>query len=152
MHLATYVNLLEHGSTTLARSYRVVAEGHADEPEIAAQAGRVERQCRSQAERLGPVRRRYGDHPAPAPDRLHVPGIDEPRSGGLGALRDLHELVDIASHLHIAWTIVGQAAQGNRDSELREIATDSEGELAGQLAWLTTQVKTSSAQVLLVAD
>ncbi len=152
MQLATYVNLLEHGSDALARSYHVVAEGHADEPEIVAQSGRFEQQCRSQAERLGPVRQRYGDHPAPQPDRLHVPGIEQPRSGGLGTLRDLHELFDIASHLHLAWTIVGQAAQGNRDSELGELASDSEAQLETQLAWLTTQVKTASAQTLLVAD
>ena len=151
MHLATYVNLLEHGSTTLAESYRVVAEGHGGEPEIVAQAAFHEK-CRAQAERLGPVRQRYGDHPAPPPDRLHVPGIEQPRAGGLGTLRDLHELVDIASHLHIAWTIVGQAAQGNRDDELAQLATDAEGELAAHMAWLTTQVKTASAQTLLVSD
>ena len=151
MHLATYVHLLEQGSTTLAESYAVVAEGHADEPEIVAQAGRFERQCRSQAERLGPVRDRYGDHPA-SPDRLHKPGIEQPRTGGLGMVRDLHELADIASHLKIAWTIVGQAAQGNRDPELRDLAESSEEEVSGQLAWLTTQVKTASAQALLVAD
>ena len=151
MHLATYVHLLEQGSTTLAESYAVVAEGHADEPEIVAQAGRFERECRSQAERLGPVRDRYGDHPAP-PDRLHMPGIEQPRTGGLGMVRDLHELADIASHLKIAWTIVGQAAQGNRDTELGELASDSEAQLETQLAWLTTQVKTASAQTLLVAE
>jgi hypothetical protein len=152
MHLATYVHLLEQGSTTLAESYRVVAEGHTDEPEIVAQAGRFERECRSQAERLGPVRGRYGDHPAPPPDRLHVPGIEHPRTGGLGMVRDLHELADIASHLKIAWTIVGQAAQGNRDPELGDLSESSEEEVSGQLAWLNTQIKTASAQALLVAD
>jgi hypothetical protein len=151
MHLATYVHLLEQGSTTLAESYRVVAEGHAEEPEIVAQAGRFERECRSQADRLGAVRDRYGDHPT-SPDRLHVPGIEQPRTGGLGMVRDLHELADIASHLKIAWTIVGQAAQGNRDPELRDLSESSEEEVSGQLAWLTTQVKTASAQALLVAD
>jgi hypothetical protein len=152
MHLATYVHLLEEGSTTLAHSYQVLAEGHAEEPEVVAQANRFQPQCEEHARRLGPARQRYGDHPAPPPDRLHVPGLDEPRSGGLGLLRDLHQLYDVASHLDLAWTIVEKAAEGNRDEELREVAESCGGQVAAQLAWLTTQVKTASAQTLLVAE
>ena len=152
MHLASYIHLLEQGSSTLADSYTVLAEGHSEEAEIVAQATRFCAQCRRHAERLGPARERYGDHPAPPPDRLHQPGLEEARSGGLGLLRDLHEVFDSASHLQIAWTIVGQAAQGNTDEELVSVAGDCRGEIALQVAWLTTQVKTASAQVLLVAE
>ena len=152
MHLATYVHLLEEGSTTLAHSYQVLAEGHSKESEVVAQALRFQPQCQVHAHRLGPARERYGDHPAPPPDRLHVPGLKEARSGGLGLLRDLHELYDVASHLNLAWTIVEKAAEGNRDDELRETAESCGGEVAVQLAWLTTQVKTASAQTLLVAE
>lgn len=152
MHLASYIHLLEQGSSTLADSYAVLAEGHSEEAEIVAQATRFEGQCRRHAARLGPARERYGDHPAPPPDRLHQPGLEEARSGGLGLLRDLHEVYDYASHLLIAWTIVGQAAKGNTDEELVSVAEDCRGEMALQVAWLTTQVKTASAQVLLVAE
>ena len=152
MHLASYIHLLEQGSLTLADSYTVLAEGHSEEAEIVAQATRFRAQCRNHAQRLGPARQRYGDHPAPPPDRLHQPGLEEARSGGLGLLRDLHEVYDYASHLQIAWTIVGQAAQGNTDEELVSVAGDCRAEIAVQVAWLTTQVKTASAQVLLVAE
>ena len=152
MHLATYIGLLEEGSTTLADSYTVLAEGHPEEPEVVAQATRFRAQCLEHAQRLGPARERYGDHPAPPPDRLHLAGLEEARSGGLGLLRDLHEVYDFASHLQIAWTIVGQAAQGNEDEDLIAIAGNCRGQIALQAAWLTTQVKTASAQVLLVAD
>lgn len=152
MHLASYIHLLEQGSSTLADSYAVLAEGHSEEAEIVAQATRFRTQCRRHAERLGPARQQYGDHPAPPPDRLHQPGLDRARSGGLGLLRDLHEVFDYASHLQIAWTIVGQAAQGNRDEDLVSVAEGCRDEIARQAAWLTTQVKTASAQVLLVAE
>jgi hypothetical protein len=152
LHLATYIHLLEDGSSTLADSYTVLAEGHPQEPEVVAQATRFRAQCRQHADRLGPARGRYGDHPAPPPDRLHLSGLEEARSGGLGLLRDLHEVYDYASHLQIAWTIVGQAAQGNQDEELVAVAGDCRGQIAVQTAWLTTQVKTASAQVLLVAE
>lgn len=152
MHLASYIHLLEQGSTILADAYAVLGQGHSEEPEVVAQATRFEAQCRDHAERLRPARQRYGDHPAPPPDRLHQPGLEEARSGGLGLLRDLHEVFDYASHLQIAWTIVGQAAQGNRDEELVSVADECRGQIALQVAWLTTQVKTASAQVLLVAE
>lgn len=152
MHLATYIRLLEEGSSTLADSYTVLAQGHSEEPEVVAQATRFRAQCLKHADRLGPARERYGDHPAPHPDRLHLEGLEEARSGGLGLLRDLHEVYDYASHLQIAWTIVGQAAQGNEDTEVVDIAESCRSEIALQVAWLTTQVKTASAQVLLVAD
>jgi len=152
MHLTSYIHLLEQGSSTLANSYTVLAEGHPEEAEILAQATRFRSQCRNHAERLGPARQRYGDHPAPPPDRLHQPGLEEARSGGLGLLRDLHEVYDYASHLQIAWTIVGQAAQGNTDEELVSVAEECRSQIAVQVAWLTTQVKTASAQVLLVAE
>ena len=64
MHLATYVHLLEEGSTTLGHSYHVLAEGHSEEPEVVAQANRFQAQCEEHARRLGPARQRYGDHPA----------------------------------------------------------------------------------------
>lgn len=152
MHLASYVHLLEQGSSTLADSYAVLAEGHSQEPEVVAQATRFRDQCRSHADRLGPARQRYGEHPAPPPERLHQPGLEEARSGGLGLLRDLHEVYDYASHLQIGWTIVGQAAQGNQDEALVAVAGACRDQIAGQAAWLTTQIKTASAQVLLVAD
>jgi len=151
MHLASYIRLLEQGSSTLADAYTVLEEGHPEEAEVVAQATRFRGQCRRHASRLAPARERYGDHLAPPPDRLHQPGLERARSGGLGLLRDLHEVFDYASHLQIAWTIVGQAAQGNTDEELQAVAEDSRAEIALQVAWLTTQVKTASAQVLLVA-
>ena len=64
----------------------------------------------------------------------------------------LHEVYHYTSHLDIAWTLVAKAAQGNRDTELHDVATSCGGEIAAQLAWLTTQIGAASAQALLVAD
>ena len=114
----------------------------------------LEAACRYLAFELGPQNIRvHAISPGPLKTRASSGIKDfEHLLNDAVARSPLHELVDIASHLHIAWTIVGQAAQGNRDDELAQLATDAEGELAAQMAWLTTQVKTASAQTLLVSD
>jgi hypothetical protein len=62
-----------------------------------------------------------------------------PRSGGLGLLRDLHDLYRMAIECDIAWTLVGQATQGARD------------ETAIELKWLRTRLKEAAPQALVVA-
>lgn len=116
MHLATYIGLLEAGERTLATSYRQVADGHSDEADVHYTCLQLARQCDEHVEALGPVVERYGNAPEDEPERLHAEGLSETRSGGLGLLRDLHELYMLASYVDITWTLVGQAAQGARDA------------------------------------
>lgn len=152
MHLATYVGLLETGSDTLATSYRQVAEGHALDADVHQLCLQLARQCDEHREKLTAVAERYGDHPAGEPERLHAEGLAETRSGGLGLLRDLHDLYLLASYLDMAWTMVGQAAKGARDSDLVDLVDGCAADVKGQLAWLTTRMKAASVQALLVAD
>jgi hypothetical protein len=52
----------------------------------------------------------------------------------------------------IAWTMVGQAAQGARDVELLEVVDACEGQTAAQITWLRTRMKQAAPQGLLVAS
>ena len=152
MHLATYIGLLEEGERTLAESFRQVAQGHAEEADVFHICHNLATQCDAHVEALGPVRERYGDHPQGEPERLHAQGLAETRSGGLGLVRDLHELYMLVSYLDIAWTVVGQAGQGARDRELLDVVARCEGQTSQQLAWLTTRMQAAAPQALLVAD
>jgi hypothetical protein len=51
----------------------------------------------------------------------------------------------------MAWTLVGQAAQGARDRELLAVVARCEGETAIQLKWLRTRMKEAAPQALVVA-
>jgi hypothetical protein len=51
----------------------------------------------------------------------------------------------------IAWTLLGQAAQGLRDGELLAVVRSCEGETAMQLKWLKTRMKQAAPQALVVA-
>ncbi len=57
----------------------------------------------------------------------------------------------MATQCDIAWTLVGQAAQGARDTDLLEVVQDCEGETATQLKWLKTRMKEAAPQALVVA-
>jgi hypothetical protein len=152
VHLATYLGLLENGSSTLAASYRQVAEGHSDEADVHRLCLQFADQCDRHQERLRPVVARYGSHPAGEPERLHADGLAETRTGGVGLLRDLHDLYLLATYLDLAWTLVGQAGKGARDTELGDIVDRCAGEIEGQLAWLRTRTKAAAVQALLVAE
>jgi hypothetical protein len=152
MHLPTYIGLLEQGERTLAASYRQVGEGHVAEADVFHTCTKLAAQCEKHMERLGPLVEKYGDRQVEEPARLHAEGLSETRSGGLGLLRDLHDLHMLAGYLDIAWTMVGQAAQGAADQELLDVVTACEAETKTQLDWLMTRMKQAAPQALLVAS
>lgn len=152
MHIATYIGLLEVGSKTLAASYRQVAQGHPEEADVVQACGLFACQCDEHERALSTLRERYGRVPDHEPERLHAEGLSETRSGGLGLLRDLHDLHMLADYLDIAWTLVGQAGQGARDAEVIEVVGRCEGDTRQQLRWLETRLKVAAPQALLVAE
>jgi hypothetical protein len=152
MHLRTYIGLLDTGERTLAASYRQVADGHLDETDVHYICHQLADQCDQHATALAPLVQRYGEDPDSEPERLHAEGLSSVRTGGVGLLRDLHDLYMLANYLDIAWTIVGQAGQGARDQEVIDIVADCEGDTARQVSFLKTRIKQAAPQALLVAD
>ena len=153
MHLAHYLGLLHRAELALAEAFRAVAEGHGEEPDVFHTCHTLAGQCDEHAKRLQPFADRYGEEAPDEPERLHSElfggGI---RSGGLGLLRDLQDLYLMASECDIAWTLIGQAAQGARDTDLFAAVSALEGETATQLKWLKTRMKQAAPQALLVAE
>ena len=70
----------------------------------------------------------------------------------LGLLRDLHDLYLIACECDIAWTLIGQAAQGARDRELLAVVQTCEAETAIQINWARSRMKEAAPQALVVAS
>jgi hypothetical protein len=152
MHLATYIGLLDQAERTLGESFRQVAHGHAGEVDVFHMCLQLAQQCDAHVDALRPLVERYGESKDPEPERLHADGLSETRSGGLGLLRDLHDLYMLANYLDMAWTMVGQAGKGARDEELIAIVAQCEGQVGTQLTWIRTRMKSAAPQALLVAD
>jgi hypothetical protein len=149
--LAHYLGLLHRAEANLADAFREVGAAHAEEPDVRTLCGKLADDCARHAEQLKPFAERYGEDAPAQPDRLHSELFSGTRSGGLGLLRDLHDLYLMATECDIAWTLVGQAAQGARDAELFAVVEACEGETAVQLKWLKTRMKQAAPQARVVA-
>jgi hypothetical protein len=152
MQLAHYLGLLHKAQVNLADAFREVADAHADEVDVFHLCRTLADQCDADARRLAPFADRYGEDPPAEPDRLHSELFRGSRQGGLGLLRDLHDLYLMAAECDMAWTLVGQAAKGLRDEALLTVVKDCEQHTAVQLKWLRTRMKQAAPQALIVAD
>ena len=152
MKLPVYLGLLQHAETTLAQSFRQVADGHGDEPDVYFLCRSLADQCDTHTEALQPIVQRYGRAPSDdEPERLHADGLSQTRSGGLGLLRDLQDLYLLAAFVDISWTMVKQAGQGLRDSELLDVVARCDAETAVQVQWIRTRMKQAAPQALVAS-
>lgn len=152
MHLANYLGYLHKAELNLAEGMRKVGEAHMADADIYHTTATLARQCEAHAEGLAPFVDRYGEDAPTEPDRLYHQLFDGTRDGGLGLLRDLHDLYIMASACDIAWTMVGQAAQGAKDMELLAVVESCEGQTATQIKWAKTRMKQAAPQALLVSS
>jgi hypothetical protein len=151
VHVAHYLGLLHRAQECLAAAFREVAAAHGDEPDVQHTCEMLADACDAHAERLRPFAERYGEDAPDEPERLHSELFGGTRSGGLGLLRDLHDLYLMAAECDMAWTLIGQAAQGLRDEELLAVVRACEGATATQMKWLRTRMKQAAPQALVVA-
>ncbi|HEX6023416.1 MAG TPA: hypothetical protein VFZ00_15585 [Solirubrobacter sp.] len=151
MHLAHYLGLLHKSQLKLRDAFREVGRAHADEPDVFLICEQLARDCDAHAEQVKPFADRYGEDAPAEPDRLHSELFRGTRTGGLGLLRDLHDLYLMAAECDMAWTLIGQAAQGARDTELFAVVKRCEGDTAIQMKWLRTRMKQAAPQALVVA-
>jgi len=151
MHPAKYLGMMHRSELDLANGFLVVADGHAEEPDVYHLCQTLAKQCEEHAGKLKPFMDRYGEEKPEEPERLYHELFDEVRLGSLGLLRDLQDLYVMSQFCDITWTMIGQAAQGARDRELLEVVETCEGQTAAQIKWLKTRMKQAAPQVLLVA-
>ncbi|GGS57065.1 hypothetical protein GCM10010156_14700 [Planobispora rosea] len=151
MHLAHYLGLLHRSQNELAGAFCEVGRAHADEPDIHHVCERLAAQCTEHVRLLDPFVRRYSEEAVDEPERLHSALFSGTRSGPIGLLRDLHDLYLMAAECDMAWTLIGQAAQGARDTGLLEVVGRCEGETATQMEWLSSRMKQAAPQALVVA-
>ena len=152
MHLAHYVGLLHRAQVELARAFREIGAGDPDEADVFHITATLAKQCDQHAQRLEPFAQRYGEDSPDEPERLHSELFRGTRTGPIGLLRDLHDLYLMAAECDMAWTLVGQGAQGARDQELLQVAQRCEPETAMQMRWLRTRMKEAAPQALVVAE
>jgi hypothetical protein len=152
MNLNIYLGMLHKAESTLAESFRQVADGHAAEPDVHFLCHTLAQQCEEHSRLLQPIVERYGEtDPDGEPERLHADALSTTRQGPVGLLRDLQDLYVIASLVDVTWSLVRQAGSALRDRELLDVVSRCDGETSVQLRWLQTRMKQAAPQALIAA-
>src|SRR5215210_3225180 len=115
MHLTHYI-ALAHGSLDgLAEAWSKIAGGHPDEADVELLARRFASAADDHGRRLQLF---VGMEPsdAPPPEDFEVWTFRGPRSGGLGLLRDLHEMSLVVTECDLICMLLSVGAQGVRNA------------------------------------
>ena len=148
--IAIYIGLAHKSDTHLAEAFTNVAQHHMAEPDIYATCMLMAQWSRSHVEKLAPFAARYQEERSKEPDRLRDALFQGPRSGGIGLLRDLHDLWLATSEVHLSYECLSQAAKALRDKELLNACLSFEKDADRQLAWLRTRIDQAAPQALVV--
>ena len=138
------------GATRSARSAAAHARRTRRRDHLRAARAAV-RPARRPAGAVRPALRRGG---ADEPDGSALRAVPAARAtGGIGLLRDLHDLYLMAAECDIAWTLVGQAAQGaaRRASCSRSCSGCEERDRDAARVAARTRMKEAAPQALVVA-
>ncbi|HZR46092.1 MAG TPA: molybdopterin dinucleotide binding domain-containing protein, partial [Candidatus Manganitrophaceae bacterium] len=150
IHVGNYLGLLHRSEEELAKALAKVAEHHIDEPDIHAECKLFASWCYRHVEALAPLVRRYSEKKSAEPENLQKALFHGPRTGGIGLLRDLHDLWLLAQEVQLCWTVLLQAGRALHDKELKSACKESGQETERQIVWLTTRIKQAAAQSLAV--
>ena len=152
MQLPAYLGLQRHAESTLAESFRVLADSHAAEADIRDLCGSHAKVCDGHGAALDELIRTYGQRREHEPERMRDQGLRRGRGGPVGLLRDLQDVYLLASFADITWAMIRQAAEALPDQKMIEAVSACEQETSAQLRWLRTRMQVSAPQALLAVD
>ena len=147
-HIADYIGMLHASEQELADAFLTVAKEHKEEPDIFSNCNLLSDWSARHVEGLKPFIERYSEKKALEPRLLRHGLFHGPRPGGYGLVRDLQDLLLLASENHSTWVILLQAARGLRDEDFKTLCMTSDQEARRQVSWLETRIKQSAAQPL----
>ncbi len=150
MHIAAYLGLLQTSEQQLADAYRVVGERHSAEADIRDMCTQVAGWSEAHVQALRALIDRYETQPSDEPKQLAGALFQGPRIGGIGLLRDLHDLELLAYQVQLCWFALGQGARALRDTDMAQLCEDLGQETDRQIAWLRTRIREIAPQVLAV--
>ena len=101
MHLAHYLGLLHRAQTELANAFREVADAHRDEADVFHACERARAAVRpSTPSGCAPFAQRYGEEASRRAGAAALASCSSgTRTGGIGLLRDLHDLYLMAGRV-----------------------------------------------------
>ncbi len=151
MYVAEYLGRLQSAEEQLADALAALSRRHSDtDPEVAMTGSLLAGWSQQHAAALAPIIARYGERHSNQPEQLRRTLFQEPRSGAIGLLRDLHDTSVLAQEVLGGWTVLAQAARALRDIEFQRLCRRLSAETQRQMDWLHTQLVEAAPEVLTV--
>ena len=150
MHVGNYLGLVEAGETHLAESFQAVSKHHGSEPDIRQMTELLASWSLENKKALAPLVARYAETREKEPASLQKALFHGPRSGGLGLVRDLHDLWLLAQEVSLSYVLLTQAGLALRDDEMLAILKRASSQTARQVDWLRTRIDQAAPQALTV--
>ena len=151
MHVGNYLGILHRSEQDLADAFKTIAAHHGEEPDVYNMCKLLASWSEEHVEDIKPLVERYCEQKSDEPDRLKQTLFEQPRSGSLALVRDLHDLWLLANEIHLCYIILLQAARALRDLEMEEICQQFDEQTERQILWLLTRIKQAAPQALVVA-
>ena len=148
LHVPHYLGLLLSSKKRLAKHYAFLAARHENEPAILDGCTLFAKWSAAHVRDLEKLPERYGS--ASVADAKEPDSFSGTRPGGLGLLRDLHDLWLMVNDAHLSITILVQAARALRDNKMAATLIEIGLETDRQIAWIDTHIKTIAPQALVV--
>jgi ferredoxin-nitrate reductase len=149
--ISVFLDMTLQSEQQLAEAFKQVARQHIAEPDIHATCMLMASWTADEAERLKPFVAAYHVDGSSHPDGSIKQLFDGPRSGGLGLLRDLHDLWLLSNEVHLGCEAVGQAAKALHDQPLVDACERSLAKVDREIAWLRTRIDQAAPQTLTVS-
>jgi hypothetical protein len=150
MHIANYLGMIRNAERQLAESFLVVAERHQQESDVLIQGKQMAEWCRANGEELKPAIQKYGVRRSEDPEHLRSALFQGGRIGGFGLLRDLSDLLALATALKSYWTILLSGAMALHDKDLEALCARCAMKTARQIEWIDTRLKLAAPQAMVV--
>ncbi|WP_424354659.1 molybdopterin oxidoreductase family protein [Methanobacterium sp. MBAC-LM] len=150
IHVADYIGLVHQSEQQLEQAFKDVAEHHKDEPDVYAACNLLASWSKIHYEKIEKFKDHYSEHKESEPGDLRKEIFHGPRSGGVGLVRDLHDLWLLANESHISWIVLLQAAKSLRDKKLESVCEECDQQNRRQMAWILTRIKQAAPQALVV--
>ena len=151
MNIGLYLRLVKDSETQLSQALILVANHHQEEPDLEGICRLLASWSHQKASSTDRFINKYGGRQDRRADKLYSELFQGPRRGGLALLRDLHDLWLLATEAQICWTLLAQAAQALRDTDLIETCLENTKQSGRQISWLETRSKQAAPQTLIAA-
>lgn len=149
-HIGTYLFLAHAGENQLASAFNKVAEQHQQQPDVYSNCKLMAGWSQDNVDSLKPFVDKYSQQKDKEAESMTKALFQGPRPGGIGLLRDLHDLWLLANESKLSWIVLLQAAKGLRDKNLETACEKAQKITERQISWLLNRIKQAAPQTLIV--